>query len=234
MPGRKNSYKITQEYRDEYRKSPLPYYAVGLLWIIWALLFPMYRPVDFAILIILSVAAFIVVGKFAPAVRVKVPIVEEPVDTGNEELDQIIENGRRYLAQIREANAAIRDEYISQQISRMENTTDKIFKYTAKNPRQAPQVRKFMNYYLPTLLKLLNAYIRLSSEGGSGTNVSKSMESIKNVLSTIADAFDKQLDNLFMPEALDITTDIKVLEGILAQEGLMDEEPFKKQYNNTI
>ena len=85
-----------------------------------------------------------------------------------------------------------------------------------------------MNYYLPTLLKLLNSYIRLSSEGGSGTNVSDSMERIKNVLSTIADAFDKQLDNLFMPEALDISTDIKVLEGILSKEGLKEEELFKK------
>ena len=158
----------------------------------------------------------------------KEPVIEKPVETGNEELDKIIENGKSYLSQIKEANSIIKDEYISQQISRMENTTDRIFKYIAKNPKQAPQIRKFMNYYLPTLLKLLNSYIRLSSEGGSGSNVSDSMGRIKNVLSTIADAFDKQLDNLFMPEALDISTDIKVLEGILAQEGLKDEELFKR------
>lgn len=228
MPGKKSGYKSTRSYTEKYVSSPLPYYGVGILWIIWAILFPMYRIVDFAILIVLSVAAFAVVRKLAPDVKVKMPVIEEPVETGNEELDQIIENGRRYLSQIKEANAAIKDEYISQQISRMENTTDRIFKYIAKNPKQAPQIRKFMNYYLPTLLKLLNAYIRLSSEGGSGTNVSESMERIKNALSTIADAFDKQLDNLFMPEALDISTDIKVLEGILAQEGLKDEELFKK------
>lgn len=228
MPGKKNIYINTQGYREEYRKSPLPYYAVGLLWIIWALVLPMYRLVDFAILIVLSAAAFLVVGRIAPDIRVKVPIVDEPVETGNEELDQIIENGKRYLYQIKEAKSSIRNEYVSQQISRIENTTDRIFKYIAKNPNQAPQIRKFMNYYLPTLLKLLNSYIRLSSEGGEGANVSKSMERIKNVLSTIADAFDKQLDNLFMPEALDITTDIKVLEGILAQEGLREEELFKK------
>lgn len=228
MPGKKNSYKFAQEYREEYKKSPLPYYAIGLLWIIWAVLFPMYRLVDFIILIVLSVAAYVVVGRIAPDVRVKVPVVEELVDTGDEELDQIIENGRRYLYQIKEAKSAISDDYVSQQISRIENTTDRIFKYIAKNPNQSPQIRKFMNYYLPTLLKLLNSYIRLSQEGGGGANVSKSMESIKNVLSTIADAFDKQLDNLFMPEALDITTDIKVLEGILAQEGLKDDELLKK------
>jgi 5-bromo-4-chloroindolyl phosphate hydrolysis protein len=228
MPGKKSSYTSTQGYREEYKRSPLPYYAVGLLWIIWALFFPMYRIIDFSILIVLSFAAFAVVRKLAPDIKVKVPIIEEPVETGNEELDQIIENGKRYLSQIKEANAAIKDEYISQQILRMENTTDRIFKYIAKNPKQAPGIRKFMSYYLPTLLKLLNAYINLSSEGGSGANVSESMERIKNALSTIADAFDKQLDNLFMPEALDISTDIKVLEGILAQEGLKDDGIFKR------
>ncbi len=228
MAVKQSGYTSTQEYREKYVRSPLPYYAVGLLWIIWAFLFPMYKLIDFVLLTVLSVAAFVIVRKLAPDVKVKEPVIEKPVETGNEELDKIIENGKSYLSQIKEANSIIKDEYISQQISRMENTTDRIFKYIAKNPKQAPQIRKFMNYYLPTLLKLLNSYIRLSSEGGSGSNVSDSMGRIKNVLSTIADAFDKQLDNLFMPEALDISTDIKVLEGILAQEGLKDEELFKR------
>ena len=226
MPDNESRYTSTQSYREEYEKSPIAYYAVGLLWILWAFIFPMYKLIDFLILALLSVAVFVVARKLAPEIKVKVPIIEEPIDTGNEELDKVLQNGKKYLMQIKEANVAIKDEYISQQISRMEGTTERIFKYITKNPKEVPQIRKFMNYYLPTLLKLLNAYIRLSSEGGSGKNVSESMERIKNALSTIADAFDRQLDNLFMSEKLDISTDIKVLEGILAQEGLKNDDIF--------
>ena len=122
---------------------------------------------------------------------------------------------------------AITDEKITVQVTRMEVATDKIFRYIAKHPEDAPQIHKFMNYYLPTLLKLLISYISLNEQGIKGEHISSTIENIEGILSTIADAFEKQLDNLFADDALDISTDIKVLENMLSQEGLTSDG-FKK------
>ena len=84
-----------------------------------------------------------------------------------------------------------------------------------------------MNYYLPTSLKLLNSYISLKEQSISGDNIHKTVSNIEGMLSTIADAFEKQLDNLFADQALDISTDITVLEGMLTQEGLTNKNNFK-------
>jgi len=77
-----------------------------------------------------------------------------------------------------------------------------------------------MNYYLPTTLKLLNAYDRMDSVGIAGQNIAGTQGKIEDIMETICKAFDKQLDALYGEEALDISTDITVLENMLAQEGL--------------
>ena len=81
-----------------------------------------------------------------------------------------------------------------------------------------------MNYYLPTTIKLLNAYDRMSDQGIEGSNLSKSMSSIEDMLDTAIDAFKKQLDSLFANQALDIETDISVMNQMLAREGLSDDD----------
>jgi uncharacterized membrane protein YgcG len=152
---------------------------------------------------------------------------DETISSGDKAVDVIISEGLAYLRQIKQANDAITDEKISVQITRMEVATDKIFRYIAKHPEDSPQIHKFMNYYLPTLLKLLDSYISLNEQGIKGEHISSTIENIEGILSTIANAFEKQLDNLFADDALDISTDIKVLENMLAQEGLTSDG-FKK------
>jgi uncharacterized membrane protein YgcG len=149
--------------------------------------------------------------------------IDETISSGDKAVDVIISEGLAYLRQIKQANHAITDEKITVHITRMEVATDKIFRYIAKHPEDAPQIRKFMNYYLPTLLKLLNSYISLNEQGIKGGHISSTIENIEGILSTIADAFEKLLDNLFADAALDISTDIKVLKNMLAQEGLTSD-----------
>ena len=84
------------------------------------------------------------------------------------------------------------------------------------------QVRKFMNYYLPVSVKLLDQYRTLMSTGLEGENIAKSKAAVENSLDMIAAAFEKQLDNLYRDTQLDITTDIQVLETMMAAEGLAD------------
>lgn len=152
---------------------------------------------------------------------------EEPVSSGNEEVDKLMREGKKFIKQMQEANVAIADEEISAQIDRLEAVTKKIFDYIAENPEKIPQIRKFMNYYLPTTLKLLRSYDRLCSQGVEGDNISATMHEIEGMMHTIVIAFEKQLDLLFQDEAMDIATDISVMESMLAQEGLTED--FEKQ-----
>lgn len=152
---------------------------------------------------------------------------EEPASTGNEEVDKLMQEGKKYIKQMQEANVAIADEEISAQIDRLEAVTKKIFDYIAENPEKILQIRKFMNYYLPTTLKLLRSYDRLCSQGVEGDNISATMHEIEGMMHTIVIAFEKQLDLLFQDEAMDIATDISVMESMLEQEGLTED--FDKQ-----
>lgn len=92
------------------------------------------------------------------------------------------------------------------------------------HPEKLSQIRKFTNYYLPTTLKLLNAYDRMDDTGISGSNIDTAMGKIGSALESIVTAFDRQLDALFADEALDISTDITVMEDLLRQEGLLGEK----------
>lgn len=218
---------IPYNMKEEIFKPPYSFYAAGLIWLIYGFIFPLYRWYDFIIVTLLSVTAFVVTNKVIPSKKILVPIKEKPILSGNADVDSIINNGISYLKEIREANDKISDPKLSAEIFRMEKATDKIFRYIAKHPKEAPQIRKFMNYYLPTSLKLLNSYISLKEQSISGDNIHKTVSNIEGILSTIADAFEKQLDNLFADQALDISTDITVLEGMLAQEGLTNKNNFK-------
>ena len=88
------------------------------------------------------------------------------------------------------------------------------------HPEKLPQIRKFMSYYLPTTLKLLRSYDELSRQGVSGQNITGTMEKVEGMMDTIVLAFEKQLDSLFGDQAMDISTDITVLDNMMAREGL--------------
>lgn len=215
---------VPKGMKEIVEKSPAPFYAVAILWLVLMLFCPLYRWFDFVIAAALSVGVFFLAKKLFPGRRTLVKIPEEPVHTGDEELDKLITDGKKYVEQMRLANIAIEDETISRQIERLEVVTQKIFDYIAAHPEKSPRIRKFMNYYLPTTLKLLNSYDRLNSQGVEGDNISATMHEIEGMMNTIVMAFEKQLDNLFEDEAMDIATDITVLEGMLKQEGLTDDQ----------
>ena len=128
------------------------------------------------------------------------------------------------LRQLREVNDAIPDPVMSAKISRLEEVSGRIFALAQKDPEKKAQLQKFMNYYLPTTLKLLNSYDKLSRQRVKGENIQKTMFEIEGMMETIAGAFEKQLDSLFDDDALDIAADISVMESILKQEGLSGED----------
>ncbi len=203
------------------RKSPVPLYGAAAVWAVWGLLLPMYALWHLLAAAGLSVLAALVLRKVFPdtVLTVQDP-PPEPVSTGNPEIDALIDQRDKALSEMRRLNDAIADEKISQQIDRMEKTTQAIFTHVAEHPQKLPQIRRFLNYYLPTTLKLLNAYDRMDSAGVAGANIDGTMGKIESMLDTVTAAYDKQLDALFADEALDISAEITVMEQMLCQEGL--------------
>ena len=88
-------------------------------------------------------------------------------------------------------------------------------------------MRKFMDYYLPTSLKLLNTYAELDRQGIEGENITESKRRTEQTMDTLVDAFENQLDRLFASDALDVSTDIDVMQNMLRADGLTEDEPFK-------
>ena len=109
-------------------------------------------------------------------------------------------------------------------IDRLEDLSAKIFAQVKADPKKLPQIRKFMDYYLPTTLKLLNAYDRMGAQGVNGENIDATMQRVESMMGTIVTAFEKQLDMLFGSEAMDISADITVLENMMKREGLSEDD----------
>lgn len=145
-----------------------------------------------------------------------------------EQKQSIIDEGRTYINQIKEANRLIKGQEISDKLDCLENVIVKIFDYVGRHPEQLEDIHRFMEYYLPTTLKLVNAYQEFDAQAIQGTNISSAKKEIVKTLDTINLAFANLLDSLFQDAAMDISTDISVLETMLAQEGLTESE-FKNK-----
>ena len=205
-------------------KPAAPIYAAAVVWILYALLFPLYRVGHFALCAAASAAVYLIARLFCRDVVEEVE--EKPEPTGNAELDKMISDGNLAIAEMKRLNESIKDEKISRQIDRLEEISGKIFDCVKASPEKLPQIRKFMNYYL-------NAYDRMGSQGVSGENISGTMERVENMMGTIVTAFERQLDGLFGDQALDISTDITVLENMMAREGLSDDPIHRTQSEQT-
>lgn len=207
------------------KKPVAPIYAVAVLWVIWGLFFPLYKPFHFVLAAVASVVVYCVGRLIWPNKTYTTPDPEpkkeeKPETTGDPEIDALIKERERAVSEMRRLNDSIEDPVISAQIDRLEATTKKIVAHVVENPAKLPQIRRFLNYYLPTTLKLLNAYDRADSAGISGANVDGTKTRVSDMMETIVAAFDRQLDALFGDEALDISTDITVMEQMLAREGI--------------
>ncbi len=137
-----------------------------------------------------------------------------------------VDDENRYkaiLREIRQVNEDIPDEEISRKIDVMEDCTAKIFKAVQEKPEKLPQIKSFMSYYLPTALKLLHSYAEFDRAGAGGESVESAKADIERILDMLVDGFRKQLDKLYETEAMDISTDIDVLENMLRRDGLKDD-----------
>lgn len=200
-------------------RSAIPIYGAAALWLLSGVICPgmLLRPWFLLVTAALSAAVYFLLSRVFPGREVE---VKSRPNSGDKTVDVLIEEGRKRLENLVRANAEIPDAEISAKLDRMVTAAEGIFAVLERDTSQAQAVRRFMNYYLPTAEKLMESYRLMLQTENAGENMARAMASIENSLGMIAQAFEKQMDNLFSDRALDIETDIDVLETMMAADGL--------------
>ena len=147
-------------------------------------------------------------------------------------VQEVLDKGSAFIAEIRRCNDAIPGEAVSEKISRMEHIIGQIFRRVEADPESISDLKKLMDYYLPMTVKLLNAYADMDAQTVQGETIEGSKREIEATLDTLNLAFEKLLDELFQDTALDVSSDISVLQTMLAQEGLTEDDFTKMRRNN--
>ena len=225
------------------KRSALPIYAIGAVWLLYAKKLDSLRGiVSCAVvsLIVYAILRIVTRGKKTeeppkaaepeqpqPKQEEKQP---EPQPEREEklppELQSVIYQGKRAIADIRRLNDEIPDERMSAQIDLIERLTAQIFDCVRQHPEKLSQIRQFLNYYLPTTIKLMEQYVTLQNQSVKTENITEGMQKIEDLLDKVIVAFQRQLDALFESDVVDITADIRVMEQMMASEGLTNKKDF--------
>lgn len=153
--------------------------------------------------------------------------VQQKTDSGKKlpaEIQKVVDLGDEYVRKIRKCNDEIPGEEISEKIERIEHLVDRIFDRVEQDPKCVSDIQKLMDYYLPTTVKLLEAYAQMDAQPAQGENIRTAKKEIEASLDTLNIAFEQLLDSLFQETAWDVSSDISVLNTMLAQEGLKKKD----------
>lgn len=208
------------------KPSVVPIYTIAAVWLVYTLATGLHRLLDVVICAALSVGGYFLMRVFFPGATVQVEAPEPEPDTGDQELDEVIRQGRASIAAIRRLNEQIPDEDISKNLSALEDLTRKIFARLEADKQHVPRCRQFLNYYLPTTIELLERYVTLQHQELDSGDIREAMGRIAGMLYTIREAFTRQLDCLFAQDVVDINAEITVMEQMLQAQGLRDTKDF--------
>lgn len=155
-------------------------------------------------------------------------VEETKPETDNPELNALIAEGQESMKKLRKLNELIEGEEVSKKLDRLDDLLGEIFDRVKEHPEQMPQLRKFMEYYLPTTIKLVEAYEEFDNVSTPGNDILTAKAEIEKTLDTINEAFVQLLNKLFQASAFDATADAQVLQTMLAKEGLTKNAPFEE------
>lgn len=203
---------------EEKRTRPvLPIYLAALVWPVGALLLPAYRLSNLLIIAGLSLAAYGLGTKFCPTRVIRKQV---PYATGSEDVDTMLLGISANLDKLHALNDAIPDPELSAAMTRMEKAGRSIAAAVEQAPDKARSIDRFARYYLPEVIKLMTTYANMEKNGVKGGNADQILTELRRNAATTAKAFENQLDALYSAEAMDISTDIEVLDGILKSQNL--------------
>lgn len=203
-------------------KSAMPLWITAALVIICGLIFPLYR-----IWGILVSAAVCLIGYLIAKGIFKDKVVQLEIapeyKTGVPELDKSLSEADAHIVALRKLNERIPDENVTAAIDRMVKAGDGILAELSKNPTKARSMRRFLTYYLPTSVKLMEGYAMQQEAGYQGENLKEIKERIETNAETIARSFETSLDSLYAGEAIDISSDIAVLDSMVNGKSIKNQ-----------
>ncbi|MDR0818144.1 MAG: 5-bromo-4-chloroindolyl phosphate hydrolysis family protein [Oscillospiraceae bacterium] len=221
------------------KPTALPIYITGAVWLIQCLSASLIGPWDILRLVLITGGTFFLSSKVFRgkkytkaeleameaqqlAAEKQKQIAETVTNsgTGDPELDALLDEGKLAISEMGNLRRSITNREVEVKILKIEDISRRILDNAIDDRRDVPRTRKFLKYYLPTTLKLLYAYDRMSEQDITGENVGGTIKRIEDMLDDIIIAYNKQLDAMFSDEALDIETDIRVMEAMMNKEGL--------------
>ena len=205
------------KWQEKRTRPVLPIYLAALTWPVGALLLPTYRLSNLLIVAGLSAVVYAVSSRFCPTRVIK---TEVPYMTGSEDVDAMLNGINENLNKLHTLNDAIPDPELSAAMTRMEKAGRSIAAAVEQAPDKARFVDRFARYYLPEVIKLMTTYANMERNGVKGENADQILAELRRNAATTAKAFENQLDALYSAEAMDVSTDIEVLDGILKSQNL--------------
>lgn len=147
-------------------------------------------------------------------------LIEERIRMGErtEEIQKILDIGQEYIDKIHDSNRLIKEKEITLKLNQMEKIVATIFREVDLNPGQSGKLGMFLNYYLPTTEKLLNAYIDINEKEIEGTSIKNSKRDIEHAIDMLIISFEGILNQFYEKQELDIASDISAMEQIISQE----------------
>lgn len=199
------------------KPSVLPYYGTAAVWLVLALVLPIYRLWALVVTLAAGAAAFVALKKLCPP---RVIEREVPFHTGVGDVDEMLTGIQSRLEELRRLNDALPDPALSAAMDRMEKAGRGILETVEQKPEKAKQIRRFANYYLPDAVSVLQRYATLARQGVQGENAAQIKAEVERNAASIATAFENQLDALYAAESLDLSADLEVLQNLMKGQGL--------------
>ena len=255
-----NNEKNEKKMAETEKKSALPVISVGIIWLMCVIIFKFrLNATSIFLATVMSFAVYHIMNKIFPPKKVEIMMEKEPpkpqpqvkekkesasaqaMTPEERDLKDLNERIGLYFIEIKLLNDSIGDEFISSELREIEGSIKKIQvqlnEVTQKSTvKKVEQLTQFFDYYMPTTIKILNSYRRIEKQNLTGENATETKKRVEESLPFVKKAFEKELDNIFSDEMLDITTDIDVLEAMLSKDGLMEKNPINgmKDIKNDI
>ncbi len=202
-------------------KSVIPIYVAAILWLLWCILLPMYRLWHYLACGLVAAAGYFLATRLFPGT---VEETELPPDSGDPGVDQLILTARGRLQEISRLREQVASRDMQKSLGDICRVGQAILTALEKDVTRSTQVRRFLDYYLPTTLSLAGRYYNLESQQIRGSNITEAMEKIQALMGQLAEAFSNQMNDLYGGEVMDITAEIRVMEQMLMAQGLIRDE----------
>lgn len=217
-----------QKTPQEKRGTKVGILVFAIVFALYAVLFGLYRVFDYVLCIAISFLLSKVASIMATGLDLRTEEqkqMEEPdpiIITGNAQADEVIARGQDMVRQIREENRRNPEPVLTGKMNELERITNQILKTLQEKPEKASQVRRFMDYYLPTTLKMLENFRKMDERELAGEDAINMRKRISDSVDVVIAACQRLLDNLYKDDYLDVSTDIDVLKQMLKRDGLTD------------